>query len=79
MYWKASTSLTFNSDMALISDCVKNVMHSWAKTELNPIQEYPLVMEWGMYQSTEKSERHQAHFYSLGSGGGEGGVVVTDK
>ena len=30
-------------------------MHSWAKTGLNRIQEYPLVLEWGMYQSTGKS------------------------
>ena len=49
------------------------VMHSCAKTGLYPIQEYPLVLEWGRYQSTEKSERHPAHFYS------KEGVVATDK
>ena len=40
------------------------VMHSCAKTGLYLIQEYPLVLEWGRYQSTEKSDRYPAHFYS---------------
>ena len=48
------TNLTLNSDIALISAREKNVVHSRAKTGLNPIQGCPLVMEWDMYQSTGK-------------------------
>ena len=44
-------------------------MHSWAKTGLNRIKEYPLVLEWGMYQSTGKS----GPFLLMGGGGGGGG------
>ena len=48
------TKLTLNSDIALISAREKNVVHRRAKTGLNPIQECPLVIELGMYQSTGK-------------------------
>ena len=34
----------YGSDLCLSK---KFVMHSCAKTGLNPIQEYPLVLEWG--------------------------------
>ena len=51
----------YGSDLCLSKNFV---MHSCAKTGLNPIQEYALVLEWGRYQSTGKSERHSAHFYS---------------
>ena len=54
----------YGSDLCLNK---KFVMHSCAKTGLNPIQEYPLVLEWGRYQSTGKSDRHPAHFYPFGS------------
>ena len=67
MYWKASTSLPLNSDMAVISVRVKILLCIVGlKTRPNPIQEYPLVLEWGIYQSIGKSERHQVHFYSWG-------------
>ena len=51
----------YGSDLCLSKNFA---MHSCAKTGLNPIQEYPLVLEWGRYQSTGKSERHPNHFYS---------------
>ena len=51
----------YGSDLCLSKNFV---MHSCAKTGLNPIQEYPLVQERGRYQSTGNSERHSAHFHS---------------
>ena len=44
------------------------VMHSWAQTGLNPIQEYPLVLEWGMYQSTGNSKK-SGPLLLMGEGG----------
>ena len=38
------TLIYYGSDLCLSKNFV---MHSW----LNPIQEYPLVLEWGRYQS----------------------------
>ena len=48
------TNFTLKSDIALNSVRENVVVHSRAKTRLNPIQECPLMMEWGMYQSTGK-------------------------
>ena len=53
-------------------------MRSWAKTGLNPIQEYPLVLEWCMFQSTGNQKDIRPAF-TRGGGGGGVGVVVTDK
>ena len=61
----------YGSDLCLNKNFV---MHSCDKTGLNPIQEYPVVLEWGRYQSTGKSEKTSDPLLLIGDG-----VVVTDK
>ena len=75
MYWKASTSLTLNSNMPESNFA----MHSWAKIGLYPMQQYPLVLEWGMYQRSRALENQKEIMPTFTHQVGGGGLVVTDK